>query len=105
MVDLDVSSVSLRLINIYAPNMDFPGFFQSILKLIEGSQQVHLIVCGDFNLVLNPELDSFNYVNINNPRSRQCVLEMLQLHNMKDAFRYLHPTLKRYSWRCKNPIK
>ena len=105
MVDLDVSSVSLRLINIYAPNMDSPGFFQSILKLIEESQQDHLIVCGDFNLVLNPELDSFNYVNINNPRSRQCVLEMLQLHNMKDAFRYLHPTLKRYSWRRKNPIK
>ena len=24
---------------------------------------------------------------------------------MKDAFRYLHPTLKRYSWRRKNPIK
>ena len=27
MVDLDVSSVSLGLINIYAPNMDSPGFF------------------------------------------------------------------------------
>ena len=102
MVDLDVSSVSIMLINIYAPNMDSPGF---ILKPIEESQQDHLIVCGDFNLVLNPELDSFNYVNINNPRSRQCVLEMLQLHNMKDAFRYLHPTLKRYSWQRRNPIK
>ena len=105
MVDLDVSSVSLRLINIYAPNIDSPAFFQSIQKLIEESQQDHLIVCGDFNLVLNPELDSFNYVNINNPRSRQCVLEMLQIHNVKDAFRYLHPTMKRYSWRRKNPIK
>ena len=75
------------------------------VKLNTLCQQDHLIVCGDFNLVLNPELDSFNYVNINNPRSRKCVLEMLQLHNMTDAFRYLHPTVKRYSWRCKNLIK
>ena len=54
MVDLDVSSVSLRLRNIYATNMDSHGFFQSILKIIEESQQDHLIVYGDFNLVLNP---------------------------------------------------
>ena len=35
MVDLDFSSVSLRVINIYAPIYDSPAFFQNILKLIE----------------------------------------------------------------------
>ena len=85
--------------------MDSPSFVLGVLKLIEENQQDYLIVCGDFNLVLNPELDSFNYVNINNPRSRQCVLDMLKLHNMRGAFRHLHPTLKRYTWQHKNLIK
>ena len=38
MVDLDVSSVSLRLKNVYAPNMDSPSFILGVLKLIEENQ-------------------------------------------------------------------
>ena len=53
MVELDVSLLSLRLINIYVPSMDSPGLFQSVLKPIEENQQYHLIVCGDFNQLHN----------------------------------------------------
>ena len=70
-VDLHIATISVRLINIYAPNKDTPAFFQNLRQLIENNEQDYLLVCGDFNLTLNPDLDSYNYININNPKSRQ----------------------------------
>ena len=35
------------------------------------------IVCGDFNVVLDSELDSFNYVQISNPKAREVVKHMI----------------------------
>ena len=105
MVDFSTQNISIRLINIYAPNVDSPKFFEYIRKLVEENEQDYILVCGDFNLVFNPDLDSFNYVNINNPKSRLHILETMQTYNLKDAFRTLHPTVKRYTWGRKNPIK
>ena len=43
--------------------------------------------------------------NINNPKARQVVLNIINDYNLIDAFRTFHPDVKRYSWRKKNPIK
>ena len=48
---------------------------------------------------------STNYKNVNNPRSREKVLEFIESNNLTDPFRESHPELKRYSWRKKNPLK
>ena len=37
--------------------------------MIENSTQDHVILCGDFNLALDPTMDTQNYLNINNPKS------------------------------------
>ena len=63
------------------------------------------VICGDFNLVLDPKMDSDNYKNINNPKARQVVLNIINDYTLIDAFRTFHPEVKRYSWREKNPIK
>ena len=46
-----------------------------------------------------------NYININNPRSRQTLLNTMRNCNLKDVFRFLYPNLKRYTWQRKHPIK
>ena len=51
--------------------------------------QDYLIICGDFNLALDPELDTHYYINVNNLRSRQNFLDTMQLCNLKDVFRVL----------------
>ena len=104
-IDLKITSFSARLINIYAANQDKPQFFENIYNLINENEQDYLIICGDFNLALDPELDTHNYINVNNPRSRQKFLDTMQLCNLKDVFRVLHPKLRRYSWRRKHPMK
>ena len=99
-VDINIGLVCLRLINIYAPNLESPSFFERLNQLIEENTMDHLIICDDFNVVLNPEMDCSNYLNINNPK-RQVLLETINSHNLIDVFRYFHPDTQRY----KNPIK
>ena len=104
-IDFEIAEISIRLINIYAPNTDSPHFFIEIQKFIEENEMNYLILCGDFNLVLDPKLDSQNYININNPQARKTLTESLTVYNLIDTFRYFHPDLRRYSWRRKNPVK
>ena len=61
---LTTSEFSIKLINIYAPNRDSPHFFESIKIAIENSTHDYCIICGDFNLTLDPEMDLYNYRNI-----------------------------------------
>ena len=48
---------SFSLVAIYAPNKESPGFFTDVIHN-EDNLSVKKIVIGDFNLVLNPKLDS-----------------------------------------------
>ena len=96
---------TITLINIYAPNTDDPDFFINVKDLILQSSSDYCILCGDFNLVLNPQLDSMNYVNLNNPSSRKVVLNMIENLNLVDTFRHFCPDKRRYTWRKSNPVK
>ena len=92
-------------VSIYSPNVDNPNFFRTIENLILLSDAEYNLLCGDFNLVLDPSKDAFNYHKINNPNSRHSVLEIMNANNLIDIFRLCHPNDKRYTWRRKNPIK
>ena len=102
---MKIQTFKINLITIYAPNIDRPEFFNQIRDLMNKTDTDYIVVCGDFNLVLNPQLDSMNYKNINHPRSRQILLHTMDELNLIDTFRYFHPHVKRYSWRKRNPVK
>ena len=59
----------------------------------------YIFLVGDFNLVLDPEKDYFNFSHINNPKARNEVLELIADYNFKDIFRDRYPEEKRYKWR------
>ena len=71
LLDLDLGEISLRLISIYAPNTDNPSFFKKISNCDEESSETYSLLCWDLNLVLDPKIDSHNYVTINNPKARE----------------------------------
>ena len=50
-------SAPFQVVNVYGPNSRQPGeqFFSSILPQIDPA--IHSILCGDFNTVVNPQLD------------------------------------------------
>lgn len=103
-LDITIEGKRVLLINIYAPNKDDPHFFHTIMADIV-TYDNPVILAGDFNLVLNPEQDTFDYVNINNPKARDMVLDILIDCNLIDVWREMNIEKMQYTWRRKNTNK
>ena len=93
------------LINIYGPNRDNPDFYLKIKKKITDLNLLNIIWGGDWNLVLNPNLDYHNYRNINNKKAQEKVLEIMEDINLIDIWREINPELLRYTWRRTRPLQ
>ena len=102
---ISCSAAKINIINIYAPNQDSPEFFNKIQKITQNNKADYSIICGDFNLVLDPTNDSNNYTRVNNPRAHNIVIEMIDECNLVDAYRYFYLESICFSWRKRNPIK
>lgn len=75
---LDISIVGKRitLLTIYGPNEDCQKVYKNISDIISNLSN-DVIMVGDFNLVLDPSMDYFNHLYINNPKARQVVIEQM----------------------------
>lgn len=104
-LDLEIEGKRVTLINLYGPNEDSPEFYQTLVEGIEDFDNDTRIICGDFNLVQDQDLDTYNYVHINNPKARDYVLSMKEELNLVDPFREFHDYTKKYTWRKPNPLK
>ena len=104
-LDITIMGKRITLINIYGPNRDTPAFFESIKADINEFSNEFIIWTGDFNLTLNQVLDTKNYTNINNPRSREKVLDICAELNLIDIWRELNMEVRQYTWRTKNGNK
>ena len=93
----------MKLVNIYAPNNDSPQFFEFVKANIEDSSYDYCIICGDLNLVLDPEKDTYNCMNIKNPNARRYLLDMINTHCLKETFQIFNKNIRQYIWHRKNP--
>ena len=81
--------------DIYGPsNRDTPAFFQQLEYILEKLGNVSYIISGDWNLILDKDLDMSNYSNINNPKAWTEVLNIIDEINLVDVWRYQHPGIK-----------
>ena len=104
-LDIVIDKQKLTLLSLYGPNNDTLIFFEQIMSIIEIFGNENYIICGDFNLVLNPYIDCDNYLHVNNPKARDKVLSIIDEWSLIDPFRELYPDIRRYTWRKKTPFK
>lgn len=105
-LDITIEDHKVTLINIYGPNSDKPSFYEEVREIFLDFDNEYFILCGDFNLVLNPSLDTENYCGtINNPKARGKLLEVMSDLQLLDYYRTLNPDKKVFTWRKKNPFK
>lgn len=104
-VEIQLEDKKITLITLYGPNNDTPTFYDNVTELIENFDNQQVIITGDFNLVQDQELDTYNYRNVNNPKAKEKVIEILEIYNLIDPFRELYPDYKRFTWRKKTPFK
>ena len=55
----------MTLENFYGPNHDSPNFYNTDTQIITVFENDQVIVCGDWNFIINPELGSDNNINVN----------------------------------------
>ena len=103
-VDITIFNIRLTLVNLYDPNSDDPAFYKAILKQVKLFNNKYCIIGGDWNLVLNPDIDTYNYVNVNNPKSHNEVLDIISQLNLVDIWRDHNHELKQFTWRKSTPL-
>lgn len=83
-LDVKTEDIPFILIDMYGPINDRPQFYSEFKSKIEDIYtSQHIILGGDFNLILDKDRDSLNYKNLNNPKAKTEVLKLIDTLNLK----------------------
>ena len=96
MLEITIKGKKITLVNLYGPNEDRPQFYSYIKQKIEELDNEMAIICGDWNLIIDPELDCENYKHVNNPKARAVVKDLLDELEIMDAYRLINEEEKRF---------
>ena len=100
-----IGAQSYLFANVYGPNDDEPNFYRNLISLLESFQTDHVIVGGDFNFVVNPDVDSYNYAREYNINAKKTFLKFTDQNDLIDIWRLKNPTKLEYTWSRNNPLK
>ena len=98
-INLEINKMNILLIVVYGPNKDEPDFYKSLFSKIISLYITNIIIVGDWNLLLNPQIDGVNYKHINNPRARIEVLKLMNDLSLYDVWREENHDTRLFTWR------
>lgn len=93
-----INSVPLALLNIYAPNFDNPDFFCKVFRLAADQNNHNIIIGGDFNCFLDPQMDRSSATTAPSLKSVPILNNLVKSLNLVDIWRHQHPLDKQYSF-------
>ena len=99
--EIKINNNLMTLCNIYGPNKDTPSFFTDIFTKLD-TKHDEKVIMGDFNLVLDPEIDRYGS-NYNNHYASSLLRELMSEYELFDPWRTYNPNCMRFSWRKRNP--
>ena len=86
------------MVCVYAPMWDCPNFITTLFSLIPCLDTHHLILGGDFNLVIRPNLDKSNPKVLTSSNMARALTTLTNQIDCVDAWRSRHPTTKEFSF-------
>ena len=97
-INFEVCRKKYVVINIYGPNQDDTQFICELIKVTEMMPDVeNIIIGGDFNFVLNPEIDRKSSMN-NHHQMQSMLTEFMEKTELCDIWRIRNPNTRRYTW-------
>ena len=100
---VEIYAKRILIIGIYAPpSGDNPNFFQNeVFPVLDTVEHDHVVLGGDWNLGLDPDLDYYGYARADQvrPKSRQTLINQTNKYDLIDIYRELHPTGTEKTWR------
>ena len=105
-IEFEIEGTNFCLANIYAPNNDDLNFLETVtFDLIARPRNDHLIMCGDWNTVLNNSLDKMGGSTTHaNHRCQHFLNNFMNDHGFSDIFRLTHNSDKvftHFNKKCK----
>ena len=94
--DVSLHGLSLTIATIYAPNNDHPSFFGEVASILTAAIE-NIVIIGDFNLTIKPELDRIGSV-VSKPKSLHLIKDMMWTYNLNDVWRNKNPDARCFSW-------
>ena len=91
---------------LYGPNEDNPEFYRNkVFNLVDAWEPDFAVYGGDWNLVMDQNLDTKNYKNENNKHAKAELKAKMEYFSL--VWRELNPTSKTFTWTGKstNPKK
>ena len=101
MVNIELNKKDILIVNIYGPNRDEPEFYKNLSTQLVKFSISNILIVGDWNLLLNPEIDGVNYKHVNNPKARVEVLKIMNDFNLFDVWREENFDTKLFTWKRK----
>ena len=83
---------------LYGPNRDEPNFYSRLKSKLLETAELPIVICGDWNLVQNFQMDTFEYSKENNIKAKIKVEEIKHVLQLCDPWRLNNPSEKKYSW-------
>ena len=102
-VDLCIMEETVRLINIYAPNVDDPEYFVEVFKYASNDEIMYCMVNGDFNVVIDPQIDRTDG-KAYNIKAADVIRDQLEDGKFHDVWRQMHLNVVKYSWHRSLPL-
>jgi len=105
MIDIDYDGLALKVANVYAPTKDKPTqqkvFYEKIGERLEEFFDEQIVLGGDFNQCLNPEVDKRGGRVEPESDVRLKLETLLEQMDLVDIWRIRYPNMRRYTWRGK----
>ena len=97
-LDITINNTKFTLSNIYAPNQDDVDFFINICNILETIGNDLMVVGGDYNCVLDINIDKKGGLPQTHTNSVQFLQTWMEENDMIDIYRKSHPMVLKYTW-------
>ena len=101
--DIETEQTCVTLATLYAPNVDDPKFFELFFDHLYDFECDEIIIGGDFNLVLNIDMDKKGGLARTHLKSQETVKDRAAQLELVDAWRTINPDSRKYTWRRRKP--
>ena len=83
--DIETEQKCITLATLYAPNVDDPRFFEIVFEHLLDFECDEIIIVGDFNFVLNIDMDKKGGLARTNSKSQEIVNDFAAQFDFIDA--------------------
>ena len=97
-LEITIENKHLALINIYGPNTDNTYILEQLIKYLSNNTDKYFIIAGDFNTILDTDLDKNGGIKNTHPKCRNMLLDIINEYTLIDIWRLQHPDKKQYTW-------